>query len=282
VLRAYHARYDAAGGLAWLAALPQPVQDALAKDALAATWIARLRLQQVAGAKDAAGCLAAAKPVLAADLGCERPYELDKVLACTEGQADRAPLLRSQARPMQALLDTRVLSRKNACADERSVVLSTADLYRALGDAAAEKAALDRAIDDVTKRIGGDFRKDRNLGDNLRVYLERAERAVELDQVLMKLIAAWPDDYVYAYRYARILAARGEHEAALPYFEQAARKAYGINKLRVAELRAKSLKAVSRPADARKVLAEALQANGPWFPEDAARLRAMMDQLPFS
>jgi len=281
VLRAYHARYDAAGGLAWKATLAAPAQEALARDERASAWIARLRLQQAAVAKDAAACLGAAGPVFAADLGCERPYELDKVLACSEGrgEAERGALLRSQAKPMQALLDQRVLA-KPRCADERSVVLVTADLYAALGDAGAEKGALDRAIDDLKKRVAGDLKKDRNLSDNLRAYLERARRTEELDAMLVRLIAAYPDDYVYAGRYARNLAARGKHAEALPYFEQAAGKAYGVNKLRNAESHARSLQALSRNAEARRVLAEALQANGPWFPEDAAKLKALMLQLP--
>jgi thiol-disulfide isomerase/thioredoxin len=281
VLRAYHARFDAAGGLAWQAALPVTVQEALARDAAATAWTARLRLQQAAAGGDAAACVAAAGPVLGAELGCERPYELDKVLACSRERpaAERAALLRPQVKPMQTLVEHKVLA-KPRCADERSIVLVTADLHEALGDAAAEKQVLGRAIVDARKRIAGDLRKDRNLADNLRVYLERAGRQAELDALLVKLIAAYPEDYVYAYRHGRNLAARGQHAQALPLFEQAAAKAYGVNKLRNAELRARSLQALGRAGDARRVLAEALQANGPWFPEDAAKLRALMQQLP--
>jgi thioredoxin-like negative regulator of GroEL len=280
VLRAYHARYDAAGGLAWQAALPPPVREALAQDAGAAMWLARLKLLQAAQARDPAACLAAAPAVFASALGCERPYEVDKVLACTGGgpAQERAAVLGSQVQPMQALLDKGVLATPR-CADERSVVLATADLHEALGDKAAGQRALDRAIAALQPRVGGSLRKDRNLADNLRVYLERAGRQDELDALLVKLIAAYPDDYVYAYRYARNLAARGRHEQALPYYAQAAAQAYGVNKLRNAELRAKSLQALDRPAEARKVLAEALKANGPFFPEDAAKLKAMLDQI---
>jgi len=41
------------------------------------------------------------------------------------------------------------------------------------------------------------------------------------------LIAAYPDDYVYPYRYGRSLFERGNATAALPFLEQAADKAYG-------------------------------------------------------
>lgn len=281
VLRAYHARYDAGGGLAWFGALPRALKSAAARDPAASAWVARLELQRALVEKDVPGCMNAAPAVLGADLGCERPYELGKVMACIEGQpeAQRRALLAPQATRMQLLVDKRVLS-DYRCADERSIVTTAADLYAELGDVAAEAKVLDRAIADLSGRIGSDLKKDRNLSDNLRVYLERAGRAKELDALLVKLIAAYPEDYVYPYRYAKVLAARGQHAEALPYYEQAAGRAYGVNRLRNAELRAKSLQALGRGGEARAVLAEALRQNGPWFPEDAARLKAMMESLP--
>lgn len=281
VLRAHHARYDANGGLAWYASLPRELKIAIARDAAASGWIGRLELQRALAEKDIAGCLNAAPMVLAASLGCERPYELDKVMACSEGQpeAQRRALLKPQAELMQLLVDKRVLS-EHRCADERSIVATAADLYHALGDASAETRVLERAITDLRRRIGGDLRKDRNLSDNLRVYLERAGRTEELDALLVDLIAAYPEDYVYSYRFARSLAALGKHAEALPHYEQAAARTYGVNKLRIAELRAKSLQALQRPLAARVVLDEALRDNGPWFPEDAAKLKALLDTLP--
>ena len=118
------------------------------------------------------------------------------------------------------------------------------------------------------------------MADNLRMYLERAERNAELDQMFPLLTAAYPDDYVYPYRHAKSLAARDRHAEAVPLYEQAAAKTYGVNKLKIAELRAQSLKALGRTADARQVLADALQANGPWFPEDAAKLKTLLGSLP--
>ncbi len=286
VLRAYHARYDAKGGLAWLQQLPEPVRGALAKDPQGAAWTARLELMRAASTKDAAGCAGIAPKVFAADLGCERPYELGRVMACVETlpENERRALLRAQAKPMGWLLDKRVLSthlvKAGRCADERSVVLGAADLQQELGDAAAEKKALDRAIEDLKKRLDGDLRKDRSMSDNLRVYLDRAGRVAELDQMLPLLIEAYPDDYIYTYRHARSLASRGKHAEAVPLYEQAAARTYGVNTLRIAELRARSLQALGRNAEAREVLAEALQANGPWFPEDAAKLKALLATLP--
>lgn len=280
VLRAYHERYDAAGGLAWYGSLPPAVRKALARDAQASSWVSRLELQRAAADNDATGCANAADMVLSANLGCERAYELDKVMACTDKQpADaRRTLLRPQVEAMQTLVDKRVLS-DYRCADERSVVLTTADLYAALGDSVNEKLTLDKAIADVTRRLGGDLKKDRNLSDNLRVYLDRAGRVDELDALLVKLIAAWPEDYVYAYRKGKSLALRGKHAEALPYFEQAAARAYGVNQLHNAELRAKTLQALNRNNEARAVLAEVLKTTGPFFPEEAAKLAAYMHTL---
>jgi len=277
VLRAHHARYDANGGLNWFLSLAPPLRSALARDEQASAWIARLELQRAAAENDLPGCVNVAPMVLEGNLGCERPYELDKVMACTGKlpEAERRALLRPQAEMMQLLLDKR-----GRCADERSIVLATADLNQALGNPAAEAQVLDRAIADMKKRIDGDLRKDRNMSDNLRVYLDRAGRADDLDLMLPKLIEAYPDDYVYAYRYGKILASRGKHAEALPFYEQAAARTYGVNTLRIAELRARSLQALKRNDEARTVLSEALQANGPWFPEDAAKLKALLDSLP--
>jgi thiol-disulfide isomerase/thioredoxin len=286
VLRAYHARYDAKGGLAWLDAQSDTVSAAIIRDRHAASWVARLELMRAAADKDATGCATAAPRVFNGPLGCERPYELSRVMACTGKlpEKKRHALLQPQAGPMKQLLDKRVLgspklAKEGRCADERSIVLGVADLQEALGDAAGQKQALDRAIEDLKQRLGGEVGKDRNMDDNLRVYLDAAGRVDELDQLFPRLIAAWPDDYVYAYRHARSLAARGKHAEAVPLYAQAAAKTYGVNKLRIAELRAKSLQALGREAEARDVLAEALKANGPWFPDDAAKLKAMLEAL---
>jgi thiol-disulfide isomerase/thioredoxin len=279
-LKAHHARYDAAGGLNWYLALPPPVRAAVTRDAQAAAWITRLELQRVLAEKDEAACSKAGRAVLSLNLGCERPYELDKVMACAANlpEESRRELLKPQAELMQLLLDKRVFS-DYRCADERSIVLAAADLQKTLGDPAAESLILERAVADVKNRIGGDLRKDRNLADNQRVYLDRAGRFEELDALLAQLITAYPEDYVYAYRHGKNLAARGKHAEALPLFEQAAAKAYGVNRLRNAELRARALQALSRVDEARQVLGEALRANGPWFPEEAAKLKALLAEL---
>ncbi len=279
VLRAYLARYDAEGGLRWVAALPDAAVKAVNRDAEAALLVERLRFMQAAQAQDTAAALSSGQRVLAGDLGCERAYELDRYLAVIERQPDAQSRLAAQRPAMDALVAEGVFGER-ACADRRSVILSSVDLYGALGDRKAQHALLERAIADVAHRIDGAYGQDRNLDDNLRVYSARLAELTgdysALDTLMPKLIAAWPEDYVYAYRHGRSLLARGDAAAALPYLEQAAAKAYGINRLNVAEQRVTALQTLDREPEARRVVAEALKANGPWFPDEAARLKALL------
>ncbi|MBI2383904.1 MAG: thioredoxin family protein [Gammaproteobacteria bacterium] len=281
VLRIFHARYQGAEGLDWFIRLPAAWRTAIGRDAEAALWVARLEMLRAAHDNDAAACVKAGRAVLNASLGCERPYELSRFMTCAAElpEARRAELLRPQAERMRLLLDKRVFVESGRCADERSAVLTAADLYQAIGDPGSEALVLARAAADAQKRVGEDIGRDRNLADNLRVYLERGGKAEALDALFQRLIAAYPDDYVYAYRWGKSLAARDRHAEALPQFARAARLAYGVNRLRVAELWARSYRALGRRLDAQLLLAQALKENGPWFPEEAARLKALQEEL---
>jgi tetratricopeptide (TPR) repeat protein len=182
-------------------------------------------------------------------------------------------MLAAQKPALDKLLDKNVFIAKPTCADQRSTVITTADVDAAIGDAKAETAVLDRAIEATRKYLGDDFKKDRNAADNLRVYLVRAKRTEELDALYPKLIAAYPDDYVYPYRWGRSLVERGKHADALPLLEKAAEKAYGENRLVVATFRVKALKALHRENDAKQVVADALEQTGKWFPEEVEKLK---------
>ena len=149
-------------------------------------------------------------------------------------EAERKPMLAAQKPALDKLLDKNIFIAKPTCADQRSTVITTADVDAAIGDAKAETAVLDRAIAAVRKQLGDDLKKDRNAADNLRVYLVRAKRTDELDALYPKLIAAYPDDYVYPYRWGKSLLERGKPADALPLLEKAAEKAYGENRLVVA------------------------------------------------
>lgn len=278
VLASYDARNQFQQGLDWYAGLPAAKRAAAEKNPAAAMWHERLTMEKAEKADDHAACVASAQKVLAADVGCDRYYVLESMMDCSEKmpQADRRTLLAPQLPSMNSLLDKQVFVQPAQCADQRTAVLVTADLEKALGDSAAEKAVLDRAIADAKHRLGDDYAKDRNLADNLRVYLDRGGRTDELDALMPKLIAAYPDDYVYSYRYGASLLKRNKPAEALPYLEKAAEKSFGANRLSVATYRVKALLALNRRADAQKVVADALEANGPWFPEQAAKLKALL------
>ena len=188
----------------------------------------------------------------------------------------RKTLLTAQRQSLDRYVNTQVLIAKPSCADQRSAVLASANLDDALDDATAASAILDRAITQTRQRLGNKLASDRNLADNLRIYLLRAKRTAELDDYQHQLIAAYPDDYVYAYRYGRNLVETGRPAQALPYLTQAADKAYGANRLAVALQRVKALKALHRDDEANKVAGDVLETNGPWFPKQADALKAAL------
>ncbi|WP_020648990.1 thioredoxin family protein [Solimonas variicoloris] len=279
VLKSYQARYDADGGLRWFSALPAPAREALRRDAAAQLLVARLQFLQAVQQNDAKAALAVGAQVLAGELGCERPYELDRYLAFATQQADAKALVAAQRPAMEKLVADGVFG-PAPCADKRSAVLALADVDAVLGDQAARRTLLEKAITDVERQIGGDLKKDRNLDDNLRIYRDQlAELSGDYaayDALMPKLIAAWPDDYVYAARWGKSLLARGQAEQALVQLDAAAARAYGVNRLKVAQDRVKALQALHRDADARRVVAETLKANGPWFPDEAAKLKDLV------
>lgn len=278
VLESYVARRDHAAGLAWYTALPEAVRSEQQGDARVQRLLARLELQQAVAAQEPAACLAAGTRALSGKFDCDSPYDLDQVLNCTDKQPaeERRERLLSLRAAHDLLLEQRVLGQKASCADIRTAVFVAADYYHALGDTRAEAQVMRRAIAGIERGVFSDPKADRNAADNLRVFLEADGQDDKLDALLVKLIAAYPDDYVYPNRYARLLAKRGQHQKALPYFEQAAGKAYGINRLKNAEAWTQSLLTLHRQDEARRVVAETLKANGPWFPDDAARLKKLV------
>jgi len=278
VLAIYEARNEIDAGLNWYAGLADAQHKAVEAHPRAVFALERLRMEQAAHSENTQGCVAAAQRALSADAGCERVYVLEQLVDCSEKlpQPERKSVLAAQRPALSSLLDKQVFVEPAQCADQRTSVLVAADLAKAIGDKTAETAALDRGIADARRRLGENYGKDRNLADNLRVYLTRAERFDELDTLYPKLMAAYPDDYVYAYRYGGSLLKRGKPAQALPYLEQAAQKTFGANRLAVATLRVQTLLALNRRDDAEKVVADALEANGPWFPEAAAKLKAAL------
>lgn len=277
-LSSYLARDQVPQGLDWYAALPAERRKSASADANVTLWLDRLQMEKAAKDKNHAVCVTAATKVLAGKVGCDRYYVLESLIQCSDKlpSDQRKPLLEAQRPALDELLSKQVFVQPSVCADQRTAVIVAADLDAAIGDKAGETAVLDHAIADARQRLGNDLTKDRNLADNLRVFLVRAKRMDEVDALMPKLMAAYPDDYVYAYRYGRSLLERGKPAEALPFLEQASAKAFGVNRLGVATLRVKALLALDRRADAEKVVADALKENGPWFPEAAAKLKATL------
>jgi thioredoxin-like negative regulator of GroEL len=276
VLASYQARGDGKAGLAWHADLPQAARTSTGKSPRVAFLLDRLALERARQADDNGAIVKTAQRVLAGDIGCDRPYVVGPLLDASAKlpPAQRKALLQPQKAALDRLLAQEIFVARPTCADQRSTVLTAADVDEALGDAAARAAVLDRGIAAARATLGDDLGKDRNAADNLRVYLTVAERTAELDALYPKLIAAYPDDYVYTYRYGRSLLERDQPAKALPLLEQAAEKAYGVNRLTVATLRVKALKALGRGVEARPVVDEVLEQNGAWFPEQVAALKA--------
>jgi thiol-disulfide isomerase/thioredoxin len=274
VLETYNLRYAGTEGMAWFDTLPPMVRNVSDKDKRVAVAKQRLLLLQAKANKDNAGISDAATKLLASDIGCDRAYVLDDLIGATESQAPEArkALLGPQKATYDQFLVSQVFSPSPACAEERSSVLTGADLDAALGDTAAEQAVLRKGVDSSKAKLHGDLKSDRNAADNLRVYLVRAKAGDELDTLEKQLIAAYPEDYVYNYRYGRRLVESGKAADGLPYLEAAAKKAYGANRFAVATYRVKALRALNRDDEAKKLVAQTVAADGKAFPEQTKKL----------
>jgi len=235
----------------------------------------RLILLQAKDKKDNTAIANAATKILAGNIGCDRPYVLDDLVGATESQSPEArkTALAPQKAAYDDYLATQVFTASPACADQRSSILTAADLDAALGDHDGEQAVLRKGVALSKEKLHGDLKSDRNAADNLRVYLVRAKVGDELDTLEKQLIAAYPDDYVYSYRYGRRLVESGNPAAGLPYLDAAAKKAYGANRITVAGVRVKALHALNRDAEAKKVIAETVTAEGKAFPEQTKKLQ---------
>jgi len=275
VLDTYQQRYQGKEGMAWFDTLPAMVRNVSDQDKRVALAKQKLLLLEGKADKNDTAIAAAATKVLAGNIGCDRPYVLDDLIAATAAQspAARQTSLSLQKAPYDDYLATQIFVASPACADQRSAVLTAADLDAAIGDAAGEQAVLRKAIDLSREKLHGDLKSDRNLADNLRVYLVRAKAGDELDALEKQLIASYPNDYVYNYRYGRRLVENGKFEQGLPYLEAAAKKAYGANTISVATYRVKALHALNRDAEARKLVTATVAAQGNAFPEQAKKLQ---------
>jgi hypothetical protein len=279
VLKAYYEREDYDGALAWFAALPAATQQAIKNNPRAVERIQRISLLRAAAAPDAVQCQSLAPTVFSGALSCDLGTELSAYGHCLAKlpEAEQRSALAPFQPKLKNLQQQVLVSGKGQCSDTRGMVDMAADYYEQMGDKAAVQQALRQGVTYSERKLKGHYAKDRNLADNLRYYLDRAGDTKALDALFPKLIKAYPDDYVYAYRYGKSLAQRGDFSHALPWLEQSAPKAYGRNRLWVAQWRSYTLLKLNRADEARAVASEAMKTNGPWFPETVVDLKAILE-----
>ena len=277
VLKAYYEREDYIGAQTWLYSLPIPVQQALGTNKESSERIQRIALMRAANARNVPHCQALIPTVFPGALSCDLGAEMSALQKCLgKLPPEQQRSLLAPFKEKIAALQDQVFAKGGTCSDTRGLVDMAADYYQLMGDDVSFKKALQQGAIYSERQLQGAYSGDRNLADNLRYYLDRAGDAPALDLLFPKLIKAYPKDYVYTYRYGKNLAQRGEYAKALPFLEQSAPKAYGRNRLWVAQWRAYALIKLNRAEEAKTVAAEALKANGPWFPEIAAELRAVI------
>jgi len=274
--------YLGAAGMAWWNSLPAARRAVLETNPELVRELAWLRVMAAERAEpaDAATCAALAPSLLtSADASqCSFAAEVSLLNSCTRSlpAPERAALFGATRPALEKLVREKVLAPQPQCSDNRDPVLLAKELAELSGEPAQGKAILDYAIAHSNAQLAKGVARNKSIADNQRVFLEAAGRTEELDQLLARLTKAYPDDYVYANRYARALAARGAHAKALAWFEKAATKAYGLNRLRNAQEQVKSLIALAKPNEAAAVAQAVLAEIGPWFAAEAAKLKALI------
>ena len=267
---------------AWLEGLPAAQRQRLLGDTDVATQANRAALRLT---DDPERAEAIGRKLLRAETGCTLPYEVVTMnpRIAPDPQQLPADLRQQQIKVLEPFVQQRLLGDGPACADQRTGVLVLSDLYKDAGRPEASASLLKQAQRTLIAAMGGtgidQLRADRWRADNLRVFYAAAgdtEARMALNETLIK---AFPQDYGYPDRQARILLAAERPAEALPYLELAASRTYGVNRLRVAGRHAQALAALGRNSEAIRVINAALRANKKFFPEEAAKLRAQRDDL---
>lgn len=267
---------------AWLASLTAAQRERLLRDDAVATQANRAALRQT---DDPAQAEAIGRKLLRAETGCTLPYEVVTMNPRIAPDPARLPadLRKRQIEVLEPFVHQRLLGDGPACADQRTGVLVLHGLYESADRPDDAAALLRKAQNTLIAAMGGTdiaaLRADRWRADNLRVFIAAADDTKGLLALNAKLIEAFPQDYVYPYRQARLLLGESRPAEALPQLELAASRAYGVNRLRIAGHHAKALVALGRSDEAVSVINAALRANKKFFPDEAAELRKQRDAL---
>ncbi|MCX5787594.1 MAG: thioredoxin family protein [Elusimicrobia bacterium] len=206
--------------------------------------------------------------------GCDLAYDLEAAL---REKLPQAPL--AELRPkLEAWAGRRTWAAPGErCADFRGGVEAMAGYYEGLGDPAAKAALLDRAaLLTASESDRAGLGQNRNLDDNRRFFLEAAGKDKEVEALYPRLVAAYPADYVYAYRFAKWLAGRGRPADALPWIEKADALCYGANRLSVTKVRAEVLDALGRRPEAAALVRREIKAYRASLPDETKALEQLL------
>lgn len=244
---------------------------------------ARLELGLALRGRERAGIVSSFAKLMRLGGGCELPYHLFNVLDALNAspEAEKRAALEAARGPLTDLAETGFFGPpEKRCADARSAVEGAVKVYDLLGMTAEKDALLERALAELAKRLkSAGVGEDRNLDDNYRSFLSLAGRKEELLRHLERLVAAYPNDYVYASRFAKELKDANRPAEALAMSEKAYNLSYGANRPYVARQRAELLAASGRADEARALLRIELKAAKARFPKEAPGLQALLKKL---
>ncbi|MBI5596192.1 MAG: thioredoxin family protein [Elusimicrobia bacterium] len=244
---------------------------------------ARLDLASALKRGERAGAVAAFRALMRLGGGCELPYHLFRASDSLDAAAEteRREALEAARGPLAGLAESRFFGPpEERCADARSVLEAPLSVYKRLGLKSEETALLERVLAELGKRLkSAGVGEDRNLDDNYRFFLAQAGRKEELRAHLERLVAAYPNDYVYSYRLAGVLKEAGRTADALASSRTAYNLSYGANRSAVARLRAELLAAGGAAEEARALLRLELKAAKGRFPDEAKALEALLKKL---
>lgn len=278
VLQTYQLRNQGKEGLAWFDTLPSTVRNVSDKDKRVAREKLELRLADAENSLDLPAIRDVAGRLLEGDIGCERAEVTSALVYSAKSlpEDERKAVALAQKKRYDEFLATDVLTETPKCPAQLDGVGAGFGLHELLGEHEAAQAILRKAIALNREKLHGDLKSDRNLADNLSFYLWKAKAGAEFDAMHKQLIAAYPNDYVYNFRYGSRLVDDGRLAEGLIYLDEAAKKAFGANVFTVDAYRVKALRGLHRDADAGKIVAQAVAAQGKTYPELAKRLQDAM------
>jgi predicted Zn-dependent protease len=299
VLNTYSARGDFRGALAWYATLSAKVRAQVEKDASILLNLEMLRMRRDRDAYYAAAANAAVAPKASAVAkGCvehgqralplgpdydDRIDILNSMSNCSENlsPAQRKALLAGPIAEAVAQLDAQKLSQRPLTPGTREAVAFLAMMSKSIGDEAGAKELFARGIAAYRQQMddgkgGLDVTKDRSAADDLFALYRYSEQNEETTRMAQLLATAFNGDCNYTLSYGKILLKDNKPAEALPVLEKAADMATGRYVLWVATARAKALIALDRRAEAERVVADASQAAGAWFPKEQKALKDVL------